>query len=116
MVKVSFIAIFLATIGYKEYNPSVVGKWYDGKDISSWIEYTKDSVIVHAPDLQNREGFAYSRYLDTLTYHINDSMSFEMEINRKNKRKLILKDKSTGNRTKFKRVTKDEIVCMLPDF
>ncbi|MDB9882135.1 hypothetical protein OAD66_03280 [Bacteroidia bacterium] len=90
MINISFIAIVLAAIGYKEYNPSFIGNWSYARDTTSWIEYTKDSVIVHHPDVRNREGIAYSRFIDTLTYHINDSMSFEMEIYRKNIRKLIL--------------------------
>lgn len=116
MIKVSFIAIFLAVIGYKEYDPVIIGNWYDGKDKSSWIEYTKDSVIIHDSNVLIPKAVSYSRYIDTLTYHIDDSMSFEMEIHRKNKRKLILKDRSTGIKTKFKRVPKDQVVCMLPDF
>jgi hypothetical protein len=116
MIKVSFIAIVLAAIGYKEYNSSIIGNWSDGRDKTSWIEYTRDSVIVHHPDLQQPDGTAYSRYVDTLTYHINDSMSFEMEIHRKNKRKLIFIDKSTGAKIKFKKVPDDKVVCLLPIF
>ena len=52
MIKLSFIAPLLAAIGYKEYNPSIIGNWSDGRDKTSWIEYTRDSVIVHHPDLQ----------------------------------------------------------------
>ena len=41
MIKVSFIAIVLAAIGYKEYNPSVVGKWEHSK-YPYYLEFFED--------------------------------------------------------------------------
>jgi hypothetical protein len=46
MLKVSFITLVLASIGYKEYNPSVVGNWEDRKIKSKHVYFDGNGLFV----------------------------------------------------------------------
>ena len=97
MIKVSFIAIVLAAIGYKEYNPSVVGKWEHSK-YPYYLEFFEDesysvsAYIKIKGSLQEiKDSGTYLLNRDSLVLNsLESNSSFRSLIQRQNKRKLIL--------------------------
>lgn len=117
MIKVSFIAIFLAAIGYKEYNPSVVGKWESSTYSGYGIEYFKDGTFLGKESIRTGDGFiglmdsgTYSLFNDTLVLKsLREQETTIFVVKRQNKRKLILKSVPLGcvgyrGKSKFKRI------------
>jgi hypothetical protein len=115
MVKVSFIALFLAAIGYKEYNPSVVGKWelrtryrVETLDFKNDGSCVMSSVPIKscAFDLDTLGQGLYSLYGDTLTLkNVKLERDEKYVLLRQNKRKLVLRRYPIGclfGRSKFK--------------
>lgn len=97
MVKVSFIAIFLAAIGYKEYNPSVVGKWELKERPLSQIYFFDDDQCVKNYIIQTtyypKDDFDTSTYefrSQILKANIDYTGVKSYRIIHQNKRKLIL--------------------------
>ena len=97
MIKVSFIAIFLAAIGYKEYNPSVEGVWQHEGGFLTQVYFEKDSFgfdSVVLGDDRNYHNWKFGTYeltRDTLTLLYFSPKAIEKyKLVRQNKRKLIL--------------------------
>jgi len=115
MIKVSFIAIVLAAIGYKEYNPSVLGKWeHRSRCRVETLDFNEDGSFKMysvptkncAFDLDTFGEGHYSLYSDTLTLK-NDGIEWDEKymLLRQNNRKLVLKRIQFGcllRRSKFK--------------
>lgn len=98
MVKVSFKALFLAAIGYKGYNPSVVGKWYESKNEGHIIEFKETGVFIQIILARDEDEVdfslsgSYSIYSDTLVFTYDSAtISDSYLLGRQNNRKLIIK-------------------------
>lgn len=108
MIKVSFIAIVLAAIGYKEYNPSVEGKWELKSDKRYKIEYFENgtfasNAILGLKDfpLQKQLEGTYSFFNDTIAYQYSkDSIIHKVILLRQSRNKMYLKSTDSDNRKK----------------
>ena len=111
MIKVSFIAIVLAAIGYKEYNPSVLGKWETG---NKTVTFTANGQCF-TYEVRQSKGPNLLYIKDTSSYTIeNGVLKVKLDrvkersysIHRQNKRKLILRryDIENGKKIVYKRI------------
>ena len=126
MIKVSFIAIVLAAIGYKEYNPSVVGKWELKNSKYHQMHFNEKGECILIHKYMARDYTIRARIDSTSYSYINGILKIDSVRNeekaytivRQNKRKLILRrsDIEHGSKIVYKRMPTDQIVCMLPEF
>jgi hypothetical protein len=111
MIKVSFIALVLAAIGYKEYNPSVLGNWEIG---NSKVTLTEDGQCI-TYEVRQSKGTNLIYYTDTSSYTVKNGIfkanldrakERSYSIHRQNKRKLILRryDIENGEKIIYKRI------------
>jgi hypothetical protein len=115
MIKVSLIAIFLAAIGYKEYIPSVVGKWEQKDDWGHQIYFSENAMVYESTLITQtflgesrffRDIGSYSIVTGRLVLNFDSTSIQQFNIVRQNKRKLILQPIDTVKTTKivYKRI------------
>lgn len=98
MIKVSFIAIVLAAIGYKEYNPSVEGNWHLRTTDHFTFHFDEGKLIQKLRDEEYQVG-TYYLMDDTLKLSRIKDLADQYLIVRQNNKKLILEKVDTDGCT-----------------